>query len=94
MRLGVGPRLREDRSWWCSIDAAPAALVLAGRGAYKLRPGDRNDEESFEVRKGKVGGYVEYLSADEIESLDRKMAETLSDFYGYKPCVPSMRTPD
>ena len=63
-----------------------------GTGSYKLKPGDRNDAESFKVRKGKVGGYVEYLSADDITFLNRKMAETLSDFYGYEPCVPSSPT--
>lgn len=60
-----------------------------GTGSYKLAPADRSDEESFKVRKGKVGGYVEYLSADDIEFLNHKMAETLSGFYGYEPCVTS-----
>ena len=60
-----------------------------GTGPYKLAPADRSDEESFKVRKGKVGGYVEYLSADDIEFLNRKMAETLNGFYGYEPCVTS-----
>jgi hypothetical protein len=60
-----------------------------GTGSYKLAPADRSDEESFKVRKGKVGGYVEYLSADDIEFLNHKMAQTLSDFYGYEPCVTS-----
>jgi hypothetical protein len=30
-----------------------------------------------------VGGFREYLSPDEILLLNQKMAEELSDFYGY-----------
>src|SRR5207245_5201871 len=32
-----------------------------------LRPGDVRDPESFKVRRGKVGGYREYLSAEDDE---------------------------
>jgi Sulfotransferase domain len=48
-----------------------------------LRPGDVRDPESFKVRRGKVGGYREYLSADDqqfaaaaITDLDRRFAYT------------------
>lgn len=39
-------------------------------GTSDLRPGDANDPESFKVRKGKVGGYLEYLSPEDIEFVD------------------------
>ena len=32
-----------------------------------LRPGDVRDPESFKVRRGKVGGYREYLSVEDQE---------------------------
>jgi hypothetical protein len=32
-----------------------------------LQPRDMNDPESFNVRRGKVGGYREYLSSDDQE---------------------------
>jgi hypothetical protein len=47
----------------------------------QMRPGDPNDEESFKTRKGQVGGYVEYLDAEQIASLERRMRESLSAFY-------------
>lgn len=50
-----------------------------------LRPGNKKDEESFKTRKGKVGGFTEYLDEKEIEYVNRQMNEILSDFYGYKP---------
>ena len=48
-----------------------------------LHPGDVRDPESFKVRRGKVGGYREYLSADDqqfaaavITELDRRFGYT------------------
>lgn len=36
----------------------------------KLRPGHAENPESYKVRRGKVGGYVDYLSADDIAYCD------------------------
>ncbi len=47
-----------------------------------LRPGDPYDPDSFKVRKGEVGGYVNYFSDDELPLLDRSIAG-LDPFYGY-----------
>ena len=50
-----------------------------------LRPDlDRHktgDAESFKVRKGRVGGYREYLSPEDIDWLDTRIAQRLSPFY-------------
>ena len=54
--------------------------------SYKLKPGNINDADSFKVRKGKVGGYANNLKPEEIELLNRKMAERLTPLYGYRPC--------
>src|SRR5438045_1089510 len=43
---------------------------LEAAGAFDskiLRPGDVRDPESFKVRRGKIGGYREYLSTEEQE---------------------------
>ena len=55
---------------------------LEAAGAFDsniLHPGDVRDPESFKVRRGKVGGYREYLSledqkyaADALMNLDRR----------------------
>lgn len=50
----------------------------------KLRPGDKTDPNSFKTRKGKVGGYVEYFSADDLAYLDQQVARLHRDF-GYQP---------
>jgi hypothetical protein len=55
-----------------------------GKVDSKLKPTDPNDEESYKTRKGKVGGFSEYLNEEEIAYINRLMNESLSDFYGYR----------
>jgi hypothetical protein len=57
--------------------AAPAASGYAG----KLAPADATDPESFKTRKGKVGGFREYLTAEEVDYLNARIAERLSPYY-------------
>jgi hypothetical protein len=40
-----------------------------------MQPGDVNDPESYKVRRGKIGGYVDYLSSDDIAYVDRTVDE-------------------
>jgi hypothetical protein len=47
-----------------------------------LQPRDMNDPESFNVRRGKVGGYREYLSADDQEYAADALME-LDPRFGY-----------
>ncbi len=54
---------------------------------FKVRPAEVTDESSFKVRRGKVKGYIDYLKPEEVELLNRKMASTLTDFYGYEPSL-------
>jgi hypothetical protein len=51
-------------------------------GTPMLRPSDPSDTDSFKVRRGVVGGYVDYLSASDLSYVNRCMA-SLADFYGY-----------
>jgi len=48
-----------------------------------LNPADRGDQESYKTRKGKVGGYQDYLPREEAARLTNKMQVELSDYYGY-----------
>lgn len=53
---------------------------LSNRGA--LVPGNVKDPESYKVRKGKVGGYRDYLSDTDIGYLDEHISK-LGGWYGY-----------
>ena len=50
-------------------------------GSARLRPGDQADPESFKTRKGKVGGYREYLTAGDIDWMNARIRERLSPTY-------------
>ena len=42
-----------------------------------------DDPESFKTRRGKIGGYVDYLSAEDVAWLNRRIDDELDPFYGY-----------
>jgi hypothetical protein len=49
----------------------------------KMTPRNRNNPDSFKVRKGKVGGFREHFSAEQIEQIDTMINQQLSPVYGY-----------
>ena len=58
---------------------------LEAAGAFDsniLHPGDVRDPESFKVRRGKVGGYREYLSAEDQHFAETALTE-LDPRFGY-----------
>jgi hypothetical protein len=58
---------------------------LEAAGAFDsniLHPGDVRDPESFKVRRGKVGGYREYLSVRDQEYAANELAK-LDPLFGY-----------
>ena len=58
---------------------------LEAAGAFDskiLQPGDARDPESFKVRRGKVGGYTDYLDAADMDYVDEVMRE-LDSRFGY-----------
>jgi hypothetical protein len=63
----------------------------------RLRPRDPKDPESFKTRRGKIGGFVDYLTPDEIENVERRIRSGLDASFGYSqprgPGVPSSAEP-
>jgi hypothetical protein len=58
---------------------------LEAAGAFDskiLHPGDVRDPESFKVRRGKVGGYREYLSAED-QAFSASALAKLDGRFGY-----------
>jgi hypothetical protein len=51
----------------------------------RLAPTDPRDPDSFKIRKGKVGGYVEYLSTADVEYIEARMRRDLPHAFGYTP---------
>ncbi len=57
-------------------------LEESGRYGEALRAADPADPESYKVRRGKIGGYVDYLSPDDTAWLDTELAG-LDASFGY-----------
>lgn len=51
---------------------------------HRLRPGIQGDPESFKARRGKVGGYRDYLDRADIEAISRVIHDQLDRWYGYR----------
>lgn len=65
---------------YASFDNMRRLELQNGQRSFRLRPKKLGDPESFKTRKGKVGGYLEYLSDEDVEFVNCKLGE-LSDFY-------------
>jgi len=55
----------------------------------RLRATNPDDPNSYKVRKGKVGGYRDHLSPDDIAYVDELVAERLDSFFKYCDGFPA-----
>ena len=53
-----------------------------------LRPKNADDPDSYKVRRGKVGGYTDYLEKPDVDYMNAVLA-TLDSRYGYGEAVPT-----
>jgi hypothetical protein len=49
----------------------------------RLKAGDTEDPDSFKVRRGKVGGYKDYFTPEQLERIDALIRDRLSPAFGY-----------
>jgi hypothetical protein len=49
----------------------------------RMVPKDRNNPDSFKVRRAKVGGYRDYFSEQELAKIDQYVDEHLDPVFGY-----------
>ena len=68
----------------CSFSTMKKGEAKDGYQKTMLRPADAADQESFKVRKGKIGGYAEYLSQEDVAYIDAVLAEHGFDFADFK----------
>jgi alcohol sulfotransferase len=50
----------------------------------RMMPRDKDNPNSFKVRRAKVGGYRDYFSDEEVAAIDERLAETLDSMFEYK----------
>lgn len=82
---GVSDEVVDDAVEFTAFDRMQQMEAEDAFDSFKLRPHSQDDKDSFKVRRGVVGGYADYLSDEEVESLNRRMAETLSPYFRYEP---------
>jgi len=56
---------------------------IGGTGGTRMAPQNLDDPESYKIRKGKVGGYSEYLKLSEIEYINTRLERELAPVFGY-----------
>ena len=77
----------EDAVTFASIDNMRRMEVENARksGAQRsMKPGNADDPSSYKVRRGKVGGWTDYVTEEQAGALDRALADTLAPVFGYK----------
>ena len=67
----------------CSFDKLRSLEKKNNLDSSILRPADKDDPESYKVRKGQVGGYSEYLSEKDIEYIDEVIKNYKFDFQAF-----------
>ena len=63
-------------------EGAKGTELVTDLNKEALRPKNADDPDSYKVRRGKVGGYTDYLGAPDIDFLNRAL-EKLDSRYGY-----------
>ncbi len=75
----------------CNYTAFDNMKKMEQKGVYddkRLRPTKNDNPNSFKVRRGKVGGYRDYLNEAELQRIEELVAETLTPFFGYHSSPP------
>lgn len=73
---------------WASFDHMKKLESTDALNNDRLRPTDMNDENSYKVRRGKVGGYRDEAPPAEIDYMNRVVADKLNPLYGYATSFP------
>jgi len=50
----------------------------------RMMPRDKDNPNSYKVRRAKVGGYRDYFSDEEVAAIDAHLADTLDPLFKYK----------
>jgi len=80
---GVAPAVLESAVSYASFENLHRLEAGGEIDTGRLRPGDPSDLESFKTRRGIIGGFRDYLNAEQIAWLDRRIAAELDPLYRY-----------
>jgi hypothetical protein len=85
---GVSEATLRDAAAFASFESMRKMESSGSLDSGRLRPRDATDPESFKTRRGKVGGFVDYLTPEEIADVERRIRSGLDPSFGYaEPCA-------
>lgn len=61
--------------------------AAAFTGHRRLTPGTAENPDSYKVRRGKVGGFRDYFTDDQVAAIEQAINGHLDPFYGYGPAA-------
>jgi hypothetical protein len=73
----------EDAVEYASFDNMRRLEETDAFGSDKLRPAHAGRPESYKTRRGRVGGFRDELTADQVARLDERMAASGVGIFGY-----------
>jgi len=79
----VVPAFLEDAVRFGSFESMRELESSDALGSGRLRARDPSDVESYKTRRGKVGGYVDYLTLPEIAWMEQRIRAELDPLFGY-----------
>jgi hypothetical protein len=82
---GVPAAVITDAVAYGSFDHMRELEETAAFASEKLRPGRSGDFDTYKTRRGKVGGYRDELTGDQIARLDGLLAASSAGRFGYLP---------
>lgn len=62
------------------MESAQQFRMAGGR----MMPRDKDNPDSYKVRRAKVGGYRDYFTDEEVAAIDRRLADTLDPMFNYQ----------
>jgi hypothetical protein len=71
-------RIEQERTFW--------------RSGRRLVAGDRDNPDSYKVRRAKVGGWRDYFDDEQVAAIDAFVREHLAPVYGYVGSSPDRAT--
>lgn len=66
---------------FCNIENMRKREIANQLNDHRLSSNNINDQEALKVRKGKIGGYIDYLSKEDIDYIDQVILERGNPWY-------------
>ena len=81
--LEPGPETLAEVVEYASVANMKKREAEAQSDSDRLRAADPDNPDSFKTRRAKVGGYHDYFDAEQIQQIDRQVADKLDNRFGY-----------